>query len=406
MKKILLLLLLFPFGVFSQIWDFTSSNQDWTKKGSGQYNVATFGTTPGNLHLTVTGTTTTNNFFVLENLVTGVTAPVANYKFLRVKLTNNSVVETMTFRADATNPTGANKSVTITANTTSNLEYFIDLTGITWGSGAAGTYELRFQKPGTSTWATSQYIAIDEIEFMTDVIKNDHVFDAFDNWQGETNASNGTSVSISAGNIIVTPTGAINAKIKNDFYSINANDKFIHIIYKNNSNVNNSLRVNYFSPTDSYATQKSFLNEMIALNGSQGEVIIDASAISDWSGIVRKLSVVLTNYDGTVEVPANVDTGTLEIDRIVINNSNSPLSSDSFNLSNVFYLYPNPASNLISLNINKDFNKLEIYNVSGQLIKKSDNSNKVIDISELSNGIYLLKVYSDNNIFSSKFIKE
>lgn len=146
MKRILLsFILIIPFLGFSQLWNFATSNQDWTKKGSGQYSVATYGTTAGNLHLTVTGTNTTNNFFVLENLVSNINTPVSDFKFLRVKLTNNSVVETMTFRADATNPAGANKSVTIAANSTTNSEYFIDLTGITWGTGAGGTYELRFQ---------------------------------------------------------------------------------------------------------------------------------------------------------------------------------------------------------------------------------------------------------------------
>lgn len=142
MKAKLLLLILFPIFGFSQLWDFTSSNGNWTKKGSGQFTVATSGTTAGNLHLSITGTTTTNNFLTLENLVQSINTPVVNYKFLRVKLTNNSVVNTITFRADATNPTGANKSVAITPNSTSNLEYLIDLTGIVWGTGAAGTYEL------------------------------------------------------------------------------------------------------------------------------------------------------------------------------------------------------------------------------------------------------------------------
>lgn len=405
MKRILLVItILIPLVGFSQLWNFYSSNQDWTKKGSGQYTVATYGTTPGNLHLSVTGTTTTNNFFVLENLVQSVNTPTANFKFLRVKLTNNSVVNTMTLRADATNPTGANKSVTILSNSTSNLEYFIDLTGITWGTGAAGTYELRFQKAGTDTWATSQYIAIDEIEFMTDVVKNDHLFDIADNWLGETNASNGTNVSVSGGKIIVSSTGAINAKIKNDFYSIDGANKYIHILYKNNSTVNNSLRVNYFSPTDSYAAQKSFPNEYITTNASDSELIIDANAVADWTGFIRRISVVLSNYDGTIEVPANVDTNTLEIERIVVNNSNTPLSSSSFEKNNIF-IYPNPVKEYLSINSDVEIDSVEIYNLSGQLVSKNSNSKNILT-TNLSSGVYLVKVFSLDNVLDFKFIKE
>jgi hypothetical protein len=405
MKRILLTIsILIPFLGFSQLWDFASSNQDWTKKGSGQYTVATYGTTADNLHLTVTGTNTSNNFLVLENLVQSINTPTTDFKFLRVKLANNSVVETMTFRADATNPSGANKSVTIVPNSTSNTEYFIDLTGITWGSGAAGTYELRFQKPGTSSWGTSQYIAIDEIEFMTDIVKNDHIFDDADNWVGETNASNGTTVSVTGGKIIVASTGAINAKIKNDFYSIDGANKYIHILYKNNSTVNNSLRVNYFSPTDSYASQKSFPNEYITVDASDSELIIDANAVADWTGYVRRISLVLSNYDGTSELPANVDTNTLEIERIVVNNSNTPLSSSSFETNNIF-IYPNPVKDYLSINSDIEIDSVEIYNLSGQLISKNSIS-KNIQTTNLSFGVYIVKVFSLDNVLEFKFIKE
>ena len=406
MKRILQsFILIIPFFGFSQLWNFNSSNQDWTKKLTGQYTVAPFGTTPGNLHLTVTGTNTTNNFFILENLVTGITSPVANYKFLRVKLTNNSVVETMTFRADATNPAGANKSITIAANSTTNTEYFIDLTGIVWGSGAAGTYELRFQKNGSSSWGTSQNITIDEIEFMTDIVKNDHLFDVLDNWQGETSTSNGTSIAISNGKLIVTPIGAINAKVKNDFYSIDASNKYIHIIYKNNSSVNNRIRVNYYSPTDTYLIQRSFPNENLVVNGNEGEIIIDANSVVEWTGNVRKLSIVLTNFVGAAEIPANVDTGTLEIDRVVINNSNTPLSEELMTLNQDLHLFPNPVVNKFFIESNLEIQKVEIFNINGQLVK----SFGVIDygdISDLISGIYLVKIYSSEKVITKKISKQ
>lgn len=409
MKKNLLLILtlILPLIGFSQLWDFNASNQDWTKKGSGQYTVASYGTTAGNLHLEVTGTTTSNNFFVLENLVSSINAPVSNYKFLRVKLTNNSVVETMTFRADATNPSGANKSVSIASNSTTNTEYFIDLTGITWGSGAAGTYELRFQKQGANSWATSQYITIDEIEFMTDVIKNDHLFDVLDNWEGETNTANGTSIAISNGKLIVTPTGAINAKIKNDFYSLDASNKYIHILYKNNSTVNNSVRVNYFSPTDAYAAQKSFPNEYITTNGTDSELIIDANSVADWTGNIRKISVVLSSFNGTNEVPTDVNTSTLEIDRIVVNNSMTPLNTDNFTVKNTFSVYPNPVVNEVNFETNSEINNVSIYNLNGQKVLESNEVlNSKMDVSNLSQGLYIAQVTFDGGITNTtKFIK-
>lgn len=406
MKAKLLLLILFPIFGFSQLWDFTSSNGNWTKKGSGQFTVATSGTTAGNLHLSITGTTTTNNFLTLENLVQSINTPVVNYKFLRVKLTNNSVVNTITFRADATNPTGANKSVAITPNSTSNLEYLIDLTGIVWGTGAAGTYELRLSKAGTDTWGTSQSIAIDELEFMGDVIKNDHLFDALDNWLGETNASNGTNISLAAGKLTVTPTGALNAKIKNDYYSIDGANKFIHILYKNNSTNNNSIRVNYYSPSDNYLTQKALLNQAITTNATDSELIIDASAITEWTGNIRKISFVLTNYNGTIEVPTSVDTGTLEIDRIVINNSNSPLKASSFETIKDVKIYPNPTTNFVNISSEKNYDNALIFDMNGKKVASMKIENNTLNLTNLNSGIYNVVISNNETQGTIRIVKK
>lgn len=417
MKRILLTIsILIPFFGFSQLWDFASSNQDWTKKGSGQYSVATFGTTSGNLHLTVTGNNvTTNNFFVLENLVQSIPNPLT-YRYLRVKITNNSPVNQIAFRADATNPTGGTKTISLVPNLTTQQEVFIDLTGIIWpgmppststvAPGSLGSYEIRFQKGSTDTWQTTQYLAIDEMEFLTDIIKNDHTFDSADNWVGESNTSNGTAISFSSGKIIITPTGALNAKIKNDFYSIDASNKYMHIMYKNNSTINNSLRVNYYSNSDNYATQKSLPNQIINTTGSDSELIIDLNSFTDWVGNIRKISLVLTNFDGTIEVPANVNTNTLEIDRIVINNSNSSLSVDSY-FQDTFSIYPNPSSNFIDLSSTENIKVINIYDTNGRLVKTINDSFSRIDISEFDSGIYLLKIgFPNNKNLIQKIIKK
>ncbi len=76
-------------------------------------------------------------------------------------------------------------------------------------------------------------------------------------------------------------------------------------------------------------------------------------------------------------------------------------------------LFPNPASETIILNMNNVVSesvKVEIYDVLGKLSKKQMgllNNNKIsIDISDLSRGIYIAKVYSENTISVKRFIKE
>ena len=75
----------------------------------------------------------------------------------------------------------------------------------------------------------------------------------------------------------------------------------------------------------------------------------------------------------------------------------------------LFHLYPNPAFDIINLNINDLQDKsisLNIYNIAGTLVYSAsiiENQNE-IDISNLSNGIYMVILKSKNRIQSEKLI--
>ncbi|MFT6333670.1 MAG: hypothetical protein ACJATI_000398 [Halioglobus sp.] len=56
-----------------------------------------------------------------------------------------------------------------------------------------------------------------------------------------------------------------------------------------------------------------------------------------------------------------------------------------------WYVYPNPASELINLSFEEDF-EYRIMDVAGRCLKKSTSYNSQIDVSSLSNGIYFLSV--------------
>lgn len=70
-------------------------------------------------------------------------------------------------------------------------------------------------------------------------------------------------------------------------------------------------------------------------------------------------------------------------------------------------IFPNPANDFISLNFTGSMNdfEIDIINARGQIVLKDHNQNK-IDISALAQGIYLLRLTEDNNMFFQKFIKE
>ncbi len=92
----------------------------------------------------------------------------------------------------------------------------------------------------------------------------------------------------------------------------------------------------------------------------------------------------------------------------IYGNKASTLGTTDFEVLNEIYLYPNPASTYFTLNTNTS--KVEIFSITGQLVK-SFNKNQKIDhhygISDLNNGMYLVRMYNDENqVKVMKFIKQ
>lgn len=84
-------------------------------------------------------------------------------------------------------------------------------------------------------------------------------------------------------------------------------------------------------------------------------------------------------------------------------------STDITNVNNdssKMLVYPNPADNFITITTELKIKKITIIDVAGKEIKSFNQSNKVIDVSDLSNGIYFIQVYSDTEMVTQKIIKQ
>jgi hypothetical protein len=77
-------------------------------------------------------------------------------------------------------------------------------------------------------------------------------------------------------------------------------------------------------------------------------------------------------------------------------------------------VYPNPTTGITTVEIEISLNTestIEIYNLSGSLVQSeklfltSGDTKKQIDISNLTNGIYILKVSGNNQFKTIKVIK-
>ena len=86
------------------------------------------------------------------------------------------------------------------------------------------------------------------------------------------------------------------------------------------------------------------------------------------------------------------------------------LANDQF-LDSKFSTYPNPAKNVINVSNTMDamITAIEFTDVNGRIVKnvKFDGvSETQISVSELSSGIYMMKIVSDKGTTTKKVIKE
>lgn len=71
-------------------------------------------------------------------------------------------------------------------------------------------------------------------------------------------------------------------------------------------------------------------------------------------------------------------------------------------------VYPNPATNVLYLNLSSDNYSVEVFNVIGEAVLKSENNSGIIplDLQEFNQGIYTLLISSNNKQRQIKFVKE
>lgn len=88
----------------------------------------------------------------------------------------------------------------------------------------------------------------------------------------------------------------------------------------------------------------------------------------------------------------NIDLATLSITSEIVEN-------------NTVSIYPNPVKNSFSINSYDSIEAVTIYNMAGQKLKKVNNVNEAINISELARGMYVVKVKTSEGTLSKRIIK-
>lgn len=85
-----------------------------------------------------------------------------------------------------------------------------------------------------------------------------------------------------------------------------------------------------------------------------------------------------------------------------------PVTAIAENSATRIFIYPNPASSTINITSPETISSIEIENVLGQVVKRVDvnSDNASCDVSELPNGIYMMKIRVQGDDIKLKFVKE
>ncbi|WP_298781711.1 T9SS type A sorting domain-containing protein [uncultured Polaribacter sp.] len=212
-----------------------------------------------------------------------------------------------------------------------------------------------------------------------------------------------------------SPAGTVNSV---DFSAIN-ND----IIYVTVSGYTSGSKV--FKSIDGGVNYNNISGDLP--NIVMKEVLLKQGQPSEYLFVATELGVYFTTNEGVnweklgAGLP-NVIVSDIEIhytnDKLVaatfgrglweVNIANATLSNaDNLVKENILSVYPNPTINdELNISIKNNNYKYLIYNVVGGIVKEGDVplSNK-INVSNLAKNVYIIKVFNDSEVFTTKFLK-
>ena len=196
------------------------------------------------------------------------------------------------------------------------------------------------------------------------------------------------------------------------------NDGFLDIqngtnVLFNNGNTNKWLNVNL----QGIQSNRNGIGARVEIHGSWGQQIRYVQSGTGFQNM-STLSAHFGIGQATIidQVLIKWPSGIIDTINIVNPNQNllvvegSTLAINSFN-NGVFSIYPNPAKNVVNIqlqnNVNVTLKSALIYDLNGKVVHTTNDLNQPINIEKLANGTYILSVSdTTGKSYPQKFIKE
>lgn len=165
---------------------------------------------------------------------------------------------------------------------------------------------------------------------------------------------------------------------------------------------------------DGYAGEYSLVNVTLGntytFSSGTSDFITIANEAGDTSIIAGATPLTWdSNLTGVIRFYSHTDNqcGEESVERVRSLICNESLSTNSFDDAR-FHAYPNPMKNILNVSYSKDISKIAVFNLLGQevMTKMISANQSQIDMSKLSSGAYMVKVYADNQTKTIKVVKE
>lgn len=202
-------------------------------------------------------------------------------------------------------------------------------------------------------------------------------------------------------------TGTLDANIANSIFWNNktiggATTKAITDLYKipvTSLHIYNSIDEAGFNDSSITSTTNTSSTDPLFTDAANDDFTLQSGSPAKDTGDNSKIpSGVVTDLLGAQRIfNTTVDMGAYEFGAV--------LGLEDYTTLENFKLYPNPVSDTLNIQLDRDLEKIEIYSILGRMVFTKTNS--MINVSNLSSGMYIIKVYTqDGKIGVKRFVKK
>lgn len=170
-----------------------------------------------------------------------------------------------------------------------------------------------------------------------------------------------------------------------------------------NSNSTERLRVLY--STNCGSSWSSAYNKsgssLATVTGNSGNTNFIPTG-SQWRNEVVDLSNITDNDDVIIRFEFRSGYG----NNVWIDNVNIQSGTGIQENMTDFNIYPNPATDYVNIETTENVQRVEIFNIQGQLVHAENGAVSSISVKDLANGVYTLKLTTDNGVSVHKIVKK